>query len=186
GGRRRSGRGCGDPRPAEGRRAEVGGRHGGVAVAAAYAGEVRRRALAEARRDVHRIRPTRACPLPPAHRRRGAAVMTATFTVLSPADGTPVAEVPEHGPEDVAAAAEALRQAQPAREAMGFAERARWLRKYRDWLLDNETPLAKTRQSETGKPWFEATVEVPYVVEVINYYTKHGARFLADETPRPH
>ncbi|WP_286902145.1 aldehyde dehydrogenase family protein [Thermocrispum sp.] len=112
--------------------------------------------------------------------------MTATFTVLSPADGTPVAEVPEHGPEDVAAAAEALRQAQPEWEAMGFAERARWLRKYRDWLLDNETSLAKTLQSETGKPWFEATVEVPYVVEVINYYTKHGARFLADETPRPH
>src|SRR5690606_14745011 len=54
------------------------------------------------------------------------------------------------------------------------------------WLLDNATSLAKTLQSATGKPWFEATAEVPSVVEVVNYYTKHGARLRADETPRPH
>ncbi|WP_028850111.1 aldehyde dehydrogenase family protein [Thermocrispum municipale] len=112
--------------------------------------------------------------------------MTAMFTVRSPADGTPLAEVPEQGPHDVAATAQELREAQTEWEAIGFPGRARWLRRYRDWLLDNETALGKTLQSETGKPWFEATIEVPYVVEVINYYTKNGARFLAEETPRPH
>ncbi len=29
-------------------------------------------------------------------------------------------------------------------------------------------------------------MEVPYAVDVINYYTKHGERFLTDETPRAH
>src|SRR5690606_19999237 len=183
----RRGRGRrGGARPPEGRRAEIRRGHAGLDVPAAHAREIRAGPLDEARRHVHRVRPGRPGPVPPAHRRPGAVVMTATFTVRSPADGTPLAEVPEQGPHDVAATAQELREAQTEWEAIGFPGRARWLRRYRDWLLDNETALGKTLQSETGKPWFEATIEVPYVVEVINYYTKNGARFLAEETPRPH
>ncbi|MGH3432901.1 MAG: aldehyde dehydrogenase family protein, partial [Thermocrispum sp.] len=112
--------------------------------------------------------------------------MTATITVHSPADGSVAGEVADQGPDAVQTAAAALREAQPEWEAIGFPGRAQWLRRYRDWLLDNDEYLGKVLQSETGKPWFEATMETPYIADLINYYTKHGEKFLADETPRSH
>jgi len=112
--------------------------------------------------------------------------MTATINVHSPADGKVVGEVSDQTPEQVEAAVAELRAAQAEWEAIGFAGRARWLARYRDWLLDNDEYLAKVLQSETGKPWFEANMEVPYIADVINYYTKHGEKFLAEETPRAH
>lgn len=110
----------------------------------------------------------------------------ASIEVHSPADGRVVGTVSDSGPDRVVETVAAMRTAQPEWEALGFEARAKWVRRYRDWLLDNEKRLAEVLQSETGKPWFEANMEVPYISDLINYYTKHGAKFLADETPRPH
>lgn len=106
--------------------------------------------------------------------------------VVSPADKTVVGEVRDQSPAEIVDVIEDLRAHQPAWEALSLEERARWVRRYRDWLLDNEERLAKTLQSETGKPWFEANMEVPYVTDVINYFTKHGEKFLSDDSPRSH
>lgn len=106
--------------------------------------------------------------------------------VHSPADGRVVGQVRDQPAAEVVDVIEGLRSAQPAWEALSFGERATWLRRYRDWLLDNEERLGKVLQSETGKPWAEATMEVPYIADIINYFTKNGKRFLADETPRSH
>ncbi|MPY99466.1 MAG: aldehyde dehydrogenase family protein [Actinophytocola sp.] len=106
--------------------------------------------------------------------------------VRSPADGSVVGVVNDQRADEVTETVERLREHQTSWEDGGFAERARWLRRYRDWLLDNEDAIARALQSETGKPWAEATMEVPYAADVINYYTKHGERFLTDETPRAH
>ncbi|MQA60037.1 MAG: aldehyde dehydrogenase family protein [Actinophytocola sp.] len=112
--------------------------------------------------------------------------MTAVIEVRSPADGGVAGAVPDQTAEEVSSAVANLRANQPAWEALSYAERVGWLRRYRDWLLDNEDRLGRLLQSETGKPWGEATFEVPYVVDVINYYAKHGERFIAEQTPRPH
>ncbi|MCF6387959.1 aldehyde dehydrogenase family protein [Mycobacterium sp. MBM] len=64
----------------------------------------------------------------------------------------------------------ALRAAAPQWAALPPAQRARWLCRYRDWLLDHATELAGSLQGETGKPWAEANLEIPYVVDAINYY----------------
>lgn len=109
-----------------------------------------------------------------------------TFDVHSPADGRIVGRVPDRSAEEVAAAVGDLRTAQPAWDAIGVAERACWLRRYRDWLLDNEDALARLLQAETAKPWAEATIELPYVVDVINYYCAHAGKFLASSAPGPH
>jgi acyl-CoA reductase-like NAD-dependent aldehyde dehydrogenase len=94
--------------------------------------------------------------------------------------------VAEHGPGHVAETAARIRAAQPAWEALGPEGRATWLRRYRDWLLDHDQELASLLQRETGKPWQEATLEIPVANDVINYYADHAAAFLAESHPRPH
>jgi acyl-CoA reductase-like NAD-dependent aldehyde dehydrogenase len=106
--------------------------------------------------------------------------------VVAPADGALVGSVPDQGPADMAAMAGRARTAQPAWEALGPVDRARWLHRYRDWLLDHDDELADMLQRETGKPWQEATLEIPIGVDLINYYAAHAAQFLADAHPRPH
>jgi len=104
--------------------------------------------------------------------------------VRSPADGHLVGSVPNERPDAVADAVAALRRAQPAWESLGAKGRAVWLRKLRDWLLDNDVRLTDVLQSETCKPRAEAALEVPFVCDVINYYAKNASAFLADEKVR--
>src|SRR5438094_539595 len=80
-----------------------------------------------------------------------------------------------------------VRAAQPAWEALGFAGRARWLGRFRDWLLDNEQRLLELVQQETGKSWGDVSLgETTPAVDVINYYAARAEGFLTDEHPRPH
>jgi acyl-CoA reductase-like NAD-dependent aldehyde dehydrogenase len=41
-------------------------------------------------------------------------------------------------------------------------------------------------QEESGKVRADAALEVPHLCDMINFYAKEGARFLADEEPTPH
>ncbi|SNR37234.1 betaine-aldehyde dehydrogenase [Haloechinothrix alba] len=111
---------------------------------------------------------------------------TPSIDVHSPANGSVVGRVPERSAEDVGTVAGELRERQHSWEALGVAGRVAWLERYRDWLLDNEDRLARVLQSETGKPWAEATIELPYVADLINYYCAHAESFLAPETPPAH
>jgi acyl-CoA reductase-like NAD-dependent aldehyde dehydrogenase len=108
------------------------------------------------------------------------------LTIRCPADGRAVGSVPVQGGAEVRTAAAALRAAQPAWLALGFDARARWLARWRDWLLDNAERLGRLIQSETGKSWNDTGVEVPTAMEVINYYARHGKGFLEPERRRPH
>jgi acyl-CoA reductase-like NAD-dependent aldehyde dehydrogenase len=106
--------------------------------------------------------------------------------IRSPADGTIVGSVPKLSAAEVAATVARLRAAQPEWEALGAPRRAAWLRRYRDWLFDHDEELADLLQGETAKPWQEATFEIPVVTDLINYYARHAASWLADSHPRPH
>ncbi|TDH53152.1 aldehyde dehydrogenase family protein [Mycobacterium eburneum] len=105
--------------------------------------------------------------------------------VRNPVDGTVVGTVANQAPEVVADTARALRRHQPAWEALGPDGRATWLRRYRDWLLDNAERIADVVAAESGKPRAEAVVEVPAICEVLNYYADNAATFLADERVKP-
>ncbi len=111
---------------------------------------------------------------------------TSSFEVRSPADGSVVASVHDQGAEEVRAAVGRLRGNQPAWEALGPTGRGRWLGRLRDWLFDNDERVAELLQRETGKPWQEATLEVPAAIDLIEYYRKRAQEFLADSHPRPH
>ncbi|MGB8406773.1 MAG: aldehyde dehydrogenase family protein [Mycobacterium sp.] len=110
---------------------------------------------------------------------------TAT-AVCSPADGRVVASVCNMDAAAVAAVVEELRDAQRNWSTLSVQARARHLSNFRDWLLDHEFRLAELLQQETGKPWAEANLEIPYVVDAINYYARTAPRLLADRGPRRH
>jgi len=79
-----------------------------------------------------------------------------------------------------------LRAEQPSWEALGVAERVRWVRRYRDWLLDNEKELAALLREDTGKPAAEAPLEIYLGIDLANYYCANAETFLRASSPRPH
>lgn len=110
----------------------------------------------------------------------------ATVRVLNPATGALCAEVPVDGPDEVAAAVTRARAAQPAWAALGFAGRARALRRFaRRLMLDEE--LMATLVAESGKPRFEAeAIELFYTCELTRYFTgRAGRRALRDDLRHP-
>lgn len=118
---------------------------------------------------------------------RAGDIVAPQIVVTCPADGRVVGHVPDMTATDVAAAADLLRQEQVEWEAIGFAGRRRWLREFRDWLLDNQDRLHRLVRDETGKSWGDLSMgEVPVAVDVLNFYADHGEEFLASRSPRPH
>ncbi len=109
-----------------------------------------------------------------------------SFEVLNPADGSVIANVPVDGPGEVAATVARVHANQPAWEALGIRGRARWMGKLRDWLLDNQDRIAATMQRETGKVWAEASSETPYLMDLINFYSKKAGKYIGDERVPAH
>lgn len=109
-----------------------------------------------------------------------------TMTVRGPGSGEIVGEVAACRPDGVAGLADALRGSQPGWDTDGIQARAGHLLRLRDWLLSNANTLTRVVQDETGKPWQEASVEVPLVCDFINYYCRHAKSFIAAAHPRPH
>ncbi len=97
-----------------------------------------------------------------------------------------LARVPDHGPEDVAAAVLVARDNLPAWSALSFAERANHLKAVRDLMLDRAEDIVEVICSETGKLPSEAVLtELVATTELIDHYAKHGAKLLAPEKVRP-
>ena len=105
--------------------------------------------------------------------------------VKCPATGQLVGSVPVATSVEVEAVAARLRAAQPGWQQMGVDGRARWLGKWRDWLLDHTDELLTVLQLETGKSWGDTCVEIAGV-QIINYWIDKAGEFLADETVRPY
>jgi acyl-CoA reductase-like NAD-dependent aldehyde dehydrogenase len=116
----------------------------------------------------------------------GATSSAGRVEVHNPANGTQVGSLPAMTAAQVAALAGTLRAAQPAWEALGPAGRARHLRRWLDWIMDNDRRILGLVQRETGKSWGDASIETMVAVETINYVTRHAAKFLADSSRRPH
>jgi betaine-aldehyde dehydrogenase len=106
--------------------------------------------------------------------------------VINPANGEVAGSIAVDTPETIAATAARVRANQPEWEAMGFEGRYRWLGRLRDWILDNLEQVEDTVQAETGKVRGDISTELFYALDLINFYGKHAAKFLGDETVRPH
>jgi acyl-CoA reductase-like NAD-dependent aldehyde dehydrogenase len=109
-----------------------------------------------------------------------------TIAVQNPATGTLIREIPVDSPESVAATVARVRANQPEWEAMGIEGRYHWLGKLRDWLLDNQERVLDTMQEETGKVRADAGNEPAYLADLINFYGTRAAKFIGEESIRPH
>ena len=109
-----------------------------------------------------------------------------SFEVLNPATGGLIAKVPVDSPEAVAATVARVRSNQAEWEAIGIEGRYHWLGQLRDWLLDNQERVLDTMQMETGKVRADASTEPAYLVDLINFYGSRAAKFLGEESIRPH
>ena len=105
--------------------------------------------------------------------------------VEDPATGGIAGSVPLMGADEVRAAVERARLAQPGWEAMGFEGRARVLRRAQRWVLDNSDRVIRTIVSETGKTWNDAqAAEVGYAAGAFGFWAKNAPKYLADEKVR--
>jgi betaine-aldehyde dehydrogenase len=116
----------------------------------------------------------------------GASGAEETLEVLNPATGETIASLAVDGPDAVTATVARVRAAQPDWEAMGIEGRYHWLGKLRDWILDNSDQVLDTMQRETGKVRADASNEPAYLADTINFYGTQAAKFIGEESVRPH
>jgi len=109
-----------------------------------------------------------------------------SIEVHNPATGGLIKSIPIDSPETVAATVARVRANQPEWEAMGIEGRYHWLGKLRDWLLDNQERVLDTMQEETGKVRADAGNEPAYLADLINFYGTRAAKFIGEESIRPH
>jgi betaine-aldehyde dehydrogenase len=109
-----------------------------------------------------------------------------TIEVLNPANGEAIGSVAVDSAESVAEAAARVRANQAEWEALGVEGRYHWLGRLRDWMLDNQERVLDTMQAETGKVRGDTTAETIYLTDLINFYGTKAAKFIGDETVRPH
>ncbi|MCF8115471.1 MAG: aldehyde dehydrogenase family protein [Desulfarculaceae bacterium] len=105
---------------------------------------------------------------------------------LNPATGQELGRVPLQSPEEVMAAAQAARAGQPGWAATPVRERAKAIRRVRDYLTAHADELAATIAADNGKTRTDAMVaEVLPATVAAHYYAKKAARWLRDRKPGP-
>jgi acyl-CoA reductase-like NAD-dependent aldehyde dehydrogenase len=105
-----------------------------------------------------------------------------TIAVENPATGDLITTVPVLGAAELSNLAARAREAQPQWEAIGFAGRARILRRAQKWMLDNADAVLHTVVSETGKTYEDAQLaDLGYTASALGFWAKEGPKYLADE-----
>jgi acyl-CoA reductase-like NAD-dependent aldehyde dehydrogenase len=107
--------------------------------------------------------------------------------LASPATLEAIGEIEVQTAEDVQAAVERARKAQPAWAALGFDQRARFVRRAIAVLLERRDELLDVIVRETGKPRAEAlAAELLAACDAMEFYAKRARRILADRSVPVH
>src|SRR4051812_27610438 len=107
------------------------------------------------------------------------------FSVRNPATGEQIGTLPIMGRDEVQAAVDRARAAQPAWEASGVHVRAELLRRWSDAVLKDRFRLMQLIRRETGKSDPSAFVEVLVLDNIASYYAKHAPRILKPQSRMP-
>ncbi len=112
---------------------------------------------------------------------------TATLESFSPATGERLASVPATAPTDVAAVVHDAAGVQPFWAGLPLAERARYMRRTAQVVIDNVDRLAALIAREQGKPVAEAyTMELLPTIDSLHWIADQGPGILDDERiPHP-
>ncbi|MBS0445049.1 MAG: aldehyde dehydrogenase family protein [Proteobacteria bacterium] len=104
------------------------------------------------------------------------------LTIVNPADGRPIRELPETSAADVATGHATARHAQPAWAARPLAERLAVLRRFRDAIVAETETLAATLTHEVGKPIRQSRNELAGLLPRLDFFLDATERALATET----
>ncbi len=107
------------------------------------------------------------------------------FTVVNPATGEPVAEVPDGGPEDIRRGVEAATEAFPQWAALPALERGRVLLRLRELMTQHQDELAGLVTQENGKPFSEAKREVVFATAYFEWFAEEARRTYGEIVPPP-
>jgi acyl-CoA reductase-like NAD-dependent aldehyde dehydrogenase len=110
---------------------------------------------------------------------------TATANKLesfNPATGELIGAAPVTGPDEVAAVVEKVASVQPSWAQLRLADRARYLERAAQVILDEEDEIRDLLVREQGKPRTEAfSMEVLPTVDALKWIAHAGVELLADE-----
>jgi acyl-CoA reductase-like NAD-dependent aldehyde dehydrogenase len=111
---------------------------------------------------------------------RAAESLPARIASYAPATGALLGEVAVSSPDEVRAAVERARRAQPAWAALSVEERGERLLRYRDAVVERQDELVELLSAETGKPRHEALLhEVVMVADLATYFARVAPKALA-------
>ncbi len=108
-----------------------------------------------------------------------------TFPVSNPATGARLADVPDAGPDDVAAAIASADRAFPDWAATTAYRRAELLRDAYALMMGRKEALAKLMTEEQGKPLKAARNEVQYAADFFLWYAEEARRIYGSTIPAP-
>lgn len=103
--------------------------------------------------------------------------------VLNPANGTLVAKTVDGSAADARGAVEAAAVAFKSWSKMPAKQRASYLRKWYELILENADDLGALMTAEQGKPLNEAIGEVKYGAGFIEFYAEECKRVMGDIIP---
>lgn len=107
--------------------------------------------------------------------------------VLSPGTGEKIGEINVTNADEVREAVARARAAQPAWAALSFDERARYMRRALEVLLDRQEEFMEVIMRDTGRSRVETIMmEIFPSCDSLAYYAKRAKKILADEKPTMH
>jgi succinate-semialdehyde dehydrogenase/glutarate-semialdehyde dehydrogenase len=115
------------------------------------------------------------------------ATETATLESFNPATGAAVGVVPITAPGDVQAVVDAVAKVQPFWAQLTLRDRARYMERAAQVLIDESDQIRDLIVAEQGKPRNEAfSMEILPTIDALSWIAGEGQRILADEkVPMP-
>jgi succinate-semialdehyde dehydrogenase/glutarate-semialdehyde dehydrogenase len=106
----------------------------------------------------------------------------ATLASFNPSTGARLGAVPVTAPEDVQAVVDGVAQVQPIWSQLPLRDRARYMLRAAQVLIDESDELRDLIVAEQGKPRNEAfSMEILPTIDGLNWIASEGQRILADE-----
>jgi succinate-semialdehyde dehydrogenase / glutarate-semialdehyde dehydrogenase len=106
-----------------------------------------------------------------------------TFSVVDPATGSKLADVPDMGAAETRRAIDAASAALPGWRGKTAKERSVILRRWFDAMMAAQDDLAVLLTSEQGKPLAEARGEIAYGASFVEWFAEEGKRVYGDVIP---
>ena len=107
----------------------------------------------------------------------------ATLAVTNPANGEIIAEVAKCGTAETRRGIEAAQAALADWRRKTAKERAAYLRKWFNLMMEAQEDLAIILTTEQGKPLAEARGEIAYGANYIEWFAEEGKRVYGDTIP---